>query len=69
MCVYAYMCVYWTLNSRRCVGSLPGSSSILLAGGALVGVGVGAAGAWKGEEVEFGSGLADRLNGLLSCYE
>lgn len=44
---------------RRCPGSLLGSSSVLaLATGG---------GAWAGEEVEFGSGLAEGLNALLSC--
>lgn len=53
-----YLCVYY---SRRCAGSLTGSSSIRLAGLA--------AGAWTGEEVEFGRGLAEGLKELLSCYE
>lgn len=48
-------------DSRRCAGSLAGSSSIRLAGLA--------AGAWTGEEVEFGSGFAEGLKELLSCYE
>lgn len=49
-------------DSRRCTGSLAGSSSIRLAGLAV--------GAWTGEEVEFGRGLAEEgLNELLSCYE
>lgn len=52
------VCVW---DSRRCAGSLAGSSSIRLAGLA--------AGAWTGEEVEFGSGLAEGLKELLSCYE
>ena len=54
------MCVSMR-DSRRCAGSLAGSSSIRLAGLA--------AGAWMGEEVEFGSGFAEGLKELLSCYE
>lgn len=48
-------------DSRRCAGSLAGLSSIRLAGLA--------AGAWMGEEVEFGSVFAEGLKELLSCYE
>lgn len=56
-CVCMFVC-----DSRRCTGSLAGSSSIRLAGLAV--------GAWTGEEVEFGRGLAEEgLNELLSCYE
>ncbi len=50
------MCV---CHSRRCAGSLVGSSSIL----ALAEEG----GTWPGEEVEFGNGLTDGLKTILSC--
>lgn len=59
--VFASLCVCVVCDSRRCAGSLAGSSSIRLAGLA--------AGAWTGEEVEFGSGFAEGLKELLSCYE
>ncbi|KAG7260953.1 hypothetical protein CRUP_016301 [Coryphaenoides rupestris] len=55
-------CSYATNQRSGCVGSLAESSSMRAAGRP-------GGGAWTGEEVELGWGLAEGLKELLSCYE